>query len=212
MNIVDPLAQFMVPFPFERTEAILMLKNIEMAGRTCYKSEDKITAESAQNFIARIVDSGHHSVLEHGNLTARIICDRGVSHELVRHRLCAFSQESTRYCNYSGDKFDSQISVIAPPDLTRDQLKIWLKAVSTAEQCYLDLINDGVKPQMARSVLPTCLKTEVIVTANLRQWRHILNIRVSNPAAHPQIRTALRPLLVHLHRVMPEVFGDIELG
>ena len=161
MKIVRPSAEIVNPSPFDRAAAVEMLKKIEEAGRTCYKSEDKITEGSAQKFIAMIVKSGHASVIEHGNITAKVICDRGVTHELVRHRLCAYSQESTRYCNYAKEKFGNEITVIQPPELTKNQLEVWKAAMVEVETRYLEMLAHGASPQIARSVLPNSLKTEI---------------------------------------------------
>lgn len=184
-----------------------ILKTIELAGRTCYKSEDKITPDSAAAFIRRITRSGHHSVIEHMNITVRFICDRGVSHELVRHRLAAYSQESTRYANYARDKFGNEITVIRPFFWAENSpaYQDWLTAMAHAERIYLKLIREGASPQEARSVLPNSLKTEVVMTANLREWKHVLNLRCSR-AAHPQIREIMLPLLADLHKRVPVVF------
>jgi thymidylate synthase (FAD) len=187
-----------------------ILRYIEVAGRTCYKSEDKITQESSKGFVKGIIKSGHHSVIEHISITVRFICDRGISHELVRHRLAAFSQESTRYANYSKDKFGNEITVIKPvfwPE-TSDAYGNWLAAMKNAEDAYLNLLKTGAKAEEARSVLPNSLKTEVVMTCNLRQWRHVLNLRCSK-AAHPQVREIMLPLLKELHEKIPVVFDDL---
>jgi len=187
-----------------------VLKNIEIAGRTCYKSEDKITPDSAAGFIRGIIKSGHHSVIEHMNLTVRFVCDRAVSHEIVRHRLAAYSQESTRYANYSKDKFGNEITVIRPFFWDKDSqaYKDWLSAMEYCEKIYMKLINEGAKPEQARSVLPNSLKTEIVMTANLREWRHVINLRCSKPA-HPQIRELMLPLLGELHSRILVVFDDL---
>jgi thymidylate synthase (FAD) len=187
-----------------------LLRVIELAGRTCYKSEDRIAEGSAEDFIGRIVRSGHESVIEHSSVTVRIICDRGVSHELVRHRLAAYSQESTRYANYSRDKFGSEITVIKPsfwPEGS-EAYSIWERAMQQAESAYMELLQAGAKAQEARSVLPNSLKTEVVMTANLREWRHVLKLRCSKPA-HPQIREIMLDLLAELHRQLPVLFSDL---
>jgi len=188
----------------------VILKTIEMAGRTCYKSEDRITADSAAGFVRRMLKSGHHSVIEHAAITVRFICDRGVTHELVRHRLASYSQESTRYANYSRDRFGSEITVIKPlfweegsPEYDR-----WRAAMEAAEKAYMDLIAMGAKAEEARSVLPNSLKTEIVVTANVREWRHIFQLRCSG-AAHPQIRELLMPLLAAFHGKIPALFDDL---
>lgn len=189
-----------------------LLRNIELAGRTCYKSEDKITADSAAGFVRRIIKSGHHSVIEHSAITVRFTCDRGVSHELVRHRLASFSQESTRYANYAKDKFGSEITVIRPYFWEDDQVKysLWKEAMENAEASYLKLIELGAKAEEARSVLPNSLKTEVVMTANLREWRHVLTLRAAGPS-HPQMRELMRPLMAEFKKLFPGVFDDIDV-
>jgi len=187
-----------------------ILKRIELAGRTCYKSEEKITEYSAREFVKRILDSGHHSVIEHINITVRFICDRGVTHKLVRHRLASYSQESTRYVNYSRGNFGDEIIVITPlfwPEDSPEYSK-WLNAMRQAEKSYLRLIELGASPEQARSVLPNSLKTEIVMTCNLREWRHVLNLRCSKEA-HPQMREIMLPLLREFHEKLPEAFGDI---
>lgn len=184
-----------------------MLKHIELCGRVCYKSEDKITNESAEKFVRRIIKSGHESVLEHASITVRFVCDRGVSHEIVRHRLASYSMESTRYCDYSKDKFGGEISVIEPVG-GGDELALLKSSCCYAETIYQYMIGTGVSPQMARAVLPTCLKTELIMTANLREWRHFLRLRTSE-AAHPQIRALAIELRDKLRAAVPVVFDDL---
>jgi thymidylate synthase (FAD) len=184
-------------------------KLIERAGRVCYKSENLITEESSAKFIQNIIKRGHEAVLEHANASLLFICDRGVTHELVRHRLVAYCQESTRYCNYSKDKFSNEITVIEPPTLTPNQKMNWYDAMIHAELSYTLLIRDGVSPQIARSVLPNSLKTEIVATANMREWRHILKLRTS-PAAHPQIIEVINIAKSILKKECPNVFGDIE--
>lgn len=191
-------------------EAGQVLSTLELAGRTCYKSEHKIHDESAARFVANIVKSGHLSVIEHACITARLICDRGVSHELVRHRLASYSQESTRYANYAKDRFGGEITVIRPFFWADDSEKyrLWVAAMEAAEKAYLALIAAGARPEEARSVLPNSLKTEVVMTANLREWRHVFALRCS-PAAHPQIRRLLLPLLDELNQRLPMIFQDL---
>lgn len=183
---------------------------MEAAGRTCYKSEHLISDDSAPKFIGRIIGSGHHSVIEHATLSVRFICDRGVTHELVRHRLAAYSQESTRYANYSQERFGREISVIRPIFWPRHTpaYESWKAAMEAAESAYLDLLDAGARPEQARSVLPNSLKTEIVMTANLREWRHVINLRGSK-AAHPQIREIILPLLDELHVRLPVFFDDL---
>jgi thymidylate synthase (FAD) len=187
-----------------------ILKAIEIAGRKCYKSEDKITPESSKRFVEGIIKSGHESVLEHQSISVNIICDRGVSHQLVRHRIASYSQESTRYCNYSKDKFSNEVTFVEP-FFWRDSnpLKLlWEKSMEYAEWIYLEMIKNGAKPQEARSVLPNSLKTEITMTMNLRQWRHFFKLRTSSKA-HPQMREIAVPMLCDFTNLLPEVFKDI---
>lgn len=187
-----------------------MMKNIEIAGRTCYKSEDKITMDSATKFVEMISKRGHLSVIEHEKITVRFVFDRGISHEMVRHRIASFSQESTRYCNYSNDKFDKQITVIGLRQYLKSEesLGVWIGAMEAAEKAYFKLIELGETAQIARSVLPNSLKTEIVVTANLREWCLILTQRTAN-AAHPQIREVMRPLLDELKEKLPAIFNKV---
>lgn len=189
-----------------------LLSTIEQAGRTCYKSEDKITDGSAEKFVRNILKRGHEAVIEHGSLSVRFTCDRGVSHEIVRHRLAAYCQESTRYCNYSKDGFGGEITVITPSWAKESDktYEVWKKACLTAELAYFDLLTIGCTPQEARSVLPNSLKTEVVMTADLREWRHFLRLRCS-PAAHPDMRVVACMLLVQLKKTYPVFFEDIEV-
>jgi thymidylate synthase (FAD) len=180
-------------------------KMIERAGRVCYKSEHLITDYSAAKFVQMLVEREHGAMLEHAGASILFTTDRGVTHEFVRHRIPSFAQESTRYCNYSKDKFGNEISVIEPPGLRQFERNVWLDACEFVERNYLDLIGKGVSPQIARSVLPTCLKTELVVTTNFREWRHILKLR-SSPAAHPQIRQLMGFAFDILTEIAPTVF------
>lgn len=191
-----------------------MLKHIERAGRTCYKSEDKITDDSALKFVKMITHTKkHHSVLEHCSVSVRIICDRGISHEIVRHRLGSYSQESTRYCNYCKEKFGNEITVIEPEHLslkTRYTQNLWIDTMVILEQQYFSLLELGWTPQEARGVLPTELKTELVVTYNLRQWRHFFSERCSK-FAHPQLRSVTLPMLKGFKTKIPIIFDDFEI-
>lgn len=191
-----------------------LLKKIEKAGRICYKSEEKITLDSAKKFVKKLIETGHESVIEHEKITVRVICDRGVTHEIVRHRMASYSQESTRYCNYSKSKFGNEITVIEPcfwksgnaEDM--EKYEVWRKLMGESEKTYIKLIELGATPQEARSVLPNSLKTEIIMTMNLREWRHFFKLRTSN-AAHPQMREIACPLLDEFKKQIPVIFDDI---
>jgi len=179
---------------------------IEQAGRVCYKSEDKITDDSYSNFVDKLCHQYHHkSVSEHSSATFKIICDRGIMAEITRHRLSSFSIESTRYCNYGKDKFGKEISVIMPPDLTQDQFEAWVEGCEQSEVSYFKMLDNGATPQIARSVLPTCLKTEIVMTCNFRSWEHFLELRTAK-AAHPQIREIALMIQEILVKIAPVVF------
>lgn len=187
-----------------------VLRHIEKCGRVCYKSEDKITEGSAKTFIKNILSRKHEAVMEHFNITVKFICDRGVTHEIVRHRLASYCQESTRYCNYSKDKYNKEITVIEPFYLQAgtSSYDAWENTCKTSEKAYFDMLNDGCTPQEARAVLPNSLKSELIMTANLREWRHFLKLRTSH-ASHPQMRLIAKKLLSKFLEILPTVFGDI---
>ena len=189
-------------------------KVIELAGRTCYKSEDKITDDSAEAFVSKIRSANHASVLEHGSISVKFTVDRGVSHELVRHRVASFSQESTRYANYSKDKFGNEITVIdirgGFPQISEQAYDDWLATCQYAEAKYLHMTGTGSKAQEARSVLPNSLKTEVVMTANPREWRHVIMLR-SAEASHPQMREVMVPLAAEFARRWPALFADLVL-
>ena len=205
MRIIQPSFEILTDLSPEA-----VLKHIELCGRTCYKSEGRITEDSCRTFIQNTIKRGHEAVLEHFNITVKFICDRGVSHEIVRHRLASYCQESTRYCNYAKDDFNSEITVIEPFYLEPNTFAYdeWKQACMTAERAYFNLLEWGCTPQEARAVLPNSLKTEIVMTANLREWRHFFKLRCS-PAAHPQMRQSATPLLFALQKKLPIVFDGI---
>ena len=195
-----------------------ILRKIEKIGRVCYKSEDRIQDDSAEKFIGGIIKRGHESVIEHESVSVKVICDRGVTHEIVRHRVASYSQESTRYCNYSKDKFQGQISVIDistgfsydmenPADCRK--YTIWHDAMEYAEKSYFQMLEAGASPQEARSVLPNSLKTELVMTMNLREWRHFFKLRLGS-GAHPQMKEISRFILEVFRQKLPVFFQDIE--
>lgn len=195
MKIINPYTEILTPL-----DGQAILQHIELCGRVCYKSEDKITDTSAAKFVAGVIKRGHEAVLEHFDITVKFVCDRGVSHEIVRHRMASYCQESTRYCNYSKEGFGGEITVIRPFYLVEgtEGWQYWKEACWTAERRYFELLNWGCTPQEARAVLPTSLKTEVVMTANLREWRHFFKLRTA-PAAHPQMREVAIPLLHQIY-------------
>lgn len=205
MKIIKPSVEIL-----DNITPVEVLKKLELCGRVCYKSENKITDESAVKFISNIIKRGHESVLEHVSFSVRFICDRGVTHEMVRHRIASYSQESTRYCNYSKGDFDGQITVIEPLYLEpgTEGYEIWKKACQEAENNYFKLLQYGCTAQEARAVLPNSLKTEIVMTANVREWRHFLKLRTSK-ASHPQMREVADMLLTEFYFILPSLFIDI---
>jgi len=197
-------------YEIETIDGEQMLINIERAGRTCYKSDSEYTLETAKDFASMILKRGHESVIEHEKVTVRVICDRGVTHEIVRHRLASYSQESTRYCNYSKNKHGNEITVIDLDSYleTAAQQKVFNSIVELCESAYMDLLEMGVTPQIARGVLPNILKTEIVMTMNLREWRHFFKLRTSI-AAHPQMREIACPMLEDFKEMIPIIFDDI---
>ncbi len=187
-----------------------LLKKLEYFGRTCYKSENKITTDSSVTFVKNLIERGHESVIEHEKITVKIICDRGVSHEIVRHRIASFSQESTRYCNYTHEKFGKELTLIRPYfwEEDGDKYRVWEETMQVMERAYNQLIELGAKPEEARSILPNSLKTEIVVTMNLREWRHFFKLRTT-PRAHPQMRQIAIPLLNEFKAKIPIIFDDI---
>lgn len=191
------------------------LKLIEKIGRTCYKSENKITDDSAEKFVRMLIKNKHEAMLEHSILSVKFIVDRGVTHELVRHRLSAFAQESTRYCRYCDERFGNELTFVKPCffEDSSHEFYIWEYLCEMSENAYFTLLGDGATPEHARSVLPTSIKSEIVVTANYREWRHILNLRAAGTTGkpHPQMLEVMVPLLKELQGKIPVVFDDIEV-
>ena len=205
MKIIEPRHDILT-----NIEALDILKHIELCGRICYRSEGKITDDSYRPFMNVILTRKHESVLEHFSISVKFITDRAVTHEIVRHRLAAYSQESQRYCNYSQDKYGNDVTFIKPNWCEEGSLKysMWKNSCETSEKIYLDLLKLGVKPENARSVLPNSTKTEIVMTANLREWRHVFKLRTSKQA-HPDMQALMKPLLAELQEKIPLVFDDI---
>lgn len=215
MNIVNQTYEILTPHFYDPVRLDIHL--IELAGRTAYKSED-LAGKNPEKFIRRLIANGHESVLEHSLLTVKFVTDRGITHELVRHRLASYTQESTRYCNYTKNKFGNEITVIRPWWADEDTEKMdpntrarwmnWYSDCLQAENAYMDAIHMGQTPQEARALLPTCLKSEIVMSTNYREWRHVLKLRTAQDA-HPQIRALLIPLAEELAEVCPCVWEDI---
>jgi thymidylate synthase (FAD) len=209
ISILDPCFKILTDIDSDK-----ILKNLERIGRNAYKSEHNINEYSAEKFIRTIIALGHESVIEHEIISVRFICDRGISHELVRSRIASYTQESSRYCNYSKDKFNNKIAVIRPffwnNKVSFYKYKIWEEACENCAKAYFNLLELGASPEEARSVLPNSLKTDVIATMNLRQWRHFLKLRTSQKA-HPQMREITIPLLKEFKKLLPIIFDDINV-
>lgn len=211
MNIIKPSVEIIDMDDYDK-----IVKKIEKIGRVCYKSEENISDDSAERFISNILRRGHESVIEHEAITVRFVCDRGVTHEIVRHRIASYSQESTRYCNYTSDKFGNEITVIDLAsgfgyDLTKEEDKkkyeIWQRSMEEAEKAYFEMLEAGATPQEARSVLPNSLKTEIVITMNLRSWRNFFRLRVDK-AAHPQMREVAEIALDEFQKKLPVFFSE----
>ena len=187
-----------------------LVRKLERYARVCYKSEDKISNEINYDFLRVTIKRGHESVIEHEKATVMFIVDRGVTHEIVRHRIASYSQESTRYCNYSKEKFGKEVTFIEPFFLVEKPkpYEFWKNACAAAESNYLLMLEEGCTPQEARSVLTNSLKTEIITTYNIREWRHFLKLRCA-PEAHPQMRQVTIPLLLYFKKQVPVLFEDI---
>lgn len=217
MKIIKPSYEILTPIS---DGGVKELQHIEKIGRVCYKSEDRITddGESAKKFVKMLISNGHEAMIEHSSLSVKFVVDRGVSHELVRHRIASFAQESTRYCNYSKDKFGNEITVILPcffdtgMGILSNSLvyQEWKLACECAEERYFNLLKMGATPQQARTVLPNSLKTEITITANYREWRNFFKLRTAE-ASHPQMREITIPLLKELKTLIPIIFDDIEV-
>lgn len=191
---------------------ISLLKQIEIAGRTCYKSEDKITDDSCIQFCKMLLSKQHTAMLEHANLSVKFTIDRAIANELVRHRHTAFAQSSTRYCNYSKGKFGNEITVIKPDEfeVRTYEFDVWWSACKQAEDAYMALISHGLKPEFARNVLPLSTATEIVCTASIREWISIFELRSShNMCAHPQMRSIMDKLLKELQEKIPVLFDGI---
>ena len=208
MNIIEPSVEILTPL-----DADTIMKHLERCGRVCYKSEGRIGDGSAERFLSGIIKSGHESVLEHYSITFKVVCDRAVSHQIVRHRIASYSQESQRYCNYTKDGFGRSVAFVRPGWIEKhaELYGVWQNACQNAEDAYFCLIDSGCTPQQARTVLPNSTKTEIVCTMNVRELRHFLKLRTS-PAADPAIRQVANMLLSKTKESLPVLFADIERG
>ena len=207
VKIIEPGYEVLSPALLQNDARKDALRAIARAARTCYKS----TGTNDRQLVKQLVLSGHEAMLEHYSISVKFFVDRGVSHEIVRHRLASYAQESTRYCSYDKAKFGQEITVVVPPNLTEEQLTTWTSACIDAESKYLKLLRQGCTAEIARGVLPTSLKTEIVVTMNLREWRHFFKLRALGVTGrpHPQIKQVAYPLMVDFAMWLPEVFGDL---
>ena len=205
MKIIEPLVEV------ENFDGLKIMKNIERACRTCYRSEDKITEDSYKNLIKNCVNRGHESVLEHEKITVRLTCDIGVYKDLTRHRIASFSIESTRYCNYGKDKWDNQIKFIKPCNIEGDSelYSNWVGTMDFIEKEYIAMSKNGATPDQMRMILPHSTAALVTMTANIREWKHIFSLRCTKHA-HPAVEQVMIPLLLHFKQNMPEIFENIE--
>ena len=205
MKLIKPYTEILT-----QVDSNEVLKTIESVARTCYKSEDKITDDSARKLVSSLIKSGHDAMIEFFDITVKFVCDRGVSHEIVRHRVASYAQESTRYCNYSKDKFGNELTFISNSIGGKEDLEpsCYTDTLEQIEKTYFKLLDNGWAPQMARAILPNALKTEINVKMNLREWRHFFSLRCA-PAAHPQMRELTIPLLEKMHNLVPIIFDDL---
>lgn len=205
MKIIEPTIEV------EKVDYNKVMKNLERACRTCYRSEDKITEESYKTLLKNCINRGHESILEHEKITVRIVCDIGVYKDLTRHRLASFSIESTRYCNYGKDKFENQIKFIKPVNIDKGTklYNEWEKCCEEIEKHYIEMANEGATPDQMRMILPHSTAALVTMTADIREWKHILSLRCTNHA-HPAVEQVMIPLLLKFKENMPEIFEGIE--
>lgn len=204
MRLVEPWIKV------ENFDGVKIMKRIERACRTCYRSEDKISEESYKNLLTNCLNRGHESVLEHEKITVRIYSDIGTYKDLTRHRFASFSVESTRYCSYNKDNYGNEIAVVNPVYIEdKEVFETWKKAIEDMEKAYMKMKELGASTDMCREILPHSTAAEYTMTANIREWKHILELRTTNHV-HPAIRQVLIPLLLLFKEQMPEIFGDIE--
>ena len=204
MRLVEPWIKV------EKIDGVKIMKRIERACRTCYRSEGKITEDSYKQLLKNCITRGHESVLEHEKVTVRIYNDVGSYKDLTRHRFASFSVESTRYCSYDKDKYGNEISFINPIYIEdKEVYEVWKKTMQEIENGYIQMKKLGATTDMCREVLPHSVAAEYTMTANIREWKHILSLRTTKHV-HPYIRQVLIPLLKYFKEQMPDIFDEIE--
>lgn len=204
MKIIEPWLEL------DEIDGIKIMKNLELAAKQCYRTQGNITEDSYKNFLKNCITRGHESVLEHEKVSIRMCCDIGVYKDLTRHRHASFSIESTRYCNYSKDKFGNELTFIKPCNIdgSEELYSNWIGTMDFIEKEYIAMSNNGAKPDQLRLLLPHSTAAEVYMTANIREWRHIFSLRAQKET-HPAVQQVMIPLLRYFQETMPELFGSI---
>lgn len=204
MRIVEPWIKV------EKIDGTKIMKKIERACRTCYRSEGNITEDSYKKLLNNCITRGHESVLEHEKVTVRIYSDIGSYKDLTRHRFASFAVESTRYCSYDKDKYGNEIAFMNPVYMEdKETYETWKNTMQEIEKSYIKMKELGATTDMCREILPHSTAAEYTMTANIREWKHILSLRTTNHV-HPSIRQVLIPLLKYFKVQMPEIFDDVE--
>lgn len=205
VRIVEPSYEVWTPL-----DGDYILKFIEKCARNCYKSEGAIEQGSAQRMVRKLIDLGHTAMLEHYNITVKITCDLGVYKDITRHRHVSYAIESTRYCNYYKDKFGSELTIVRPFHIEpeSEMYNAWYKGVCEIEKQYMEMCKLGAKADQARMLLPHSVKADVVMTANIREWRHIFNLRTA-PAAHPSVQQIMKQVLAEFRKNIPVLFDDV---
>ncbi len=208
VKIVSPNIEVITPL-----DGDYILKHLERCARNCYKSEDKITADSAQKMIKKLIDLGHEAMIEHFSVTVKLTTDVGAYKDLTRHRHASFAIESTRFCNYSKGKYGNELTFMKPSNMEEgsDIYNIWYQAMADIEKHYLSMAAKGAAVDQLRMLLPHSTKADVFMTANLREWRHIFKLRCA-PATHPSVREIMTMLLNEFRSQLPVLFDDIPYG
>lgn len=204
VKIIEPKVEV------EKFNGIDIMKKLERACRTCYRSEDVIGDETYKILLKNCINRGHESVLEHEKISIRLITEIGAYKDFTRHRLSSFSIESTRFCSYDKNKFNNEIKVINPKYIIDPMIyDIWLKSCKTMEENYMLMKKLGANNDICREILNHSVAAEVVMSCNIREWRHILSLRCSK-MVHPSLKVIFIPLLLLFKQEMPELFDDID--